>query len=126
MHYHYGICPHCQGTTFRWPTEKFYRHHDDGTPTREGKCIVTDLMHKTLVLEIQEELHSANIQRTDTEVDNAIQGVLEDWFETDGFRTTSEQLRDRPDRLWQLKHEKLGVFDRLEIDSEDALHDRLA
>lgn len=85
-----------------------------------------DLMHKHLVIEVQEELVKAKIRRTDTEVDNAIQGVLEDWFETDGFRTTSDQLRDRPDRLWQLKHEKFGVFDRLEIDSEDALHDRLA
>lgn len=26
MHYYYGICPSCGQSTYRYPTESFYRH----------------------------------------------------------------------------------------------------
>lgn len=79
-----------------------------------------------IIDEIHDDLFAAGILRTDAEIDQALQSALEHQAELSGFFAPTESIRTSAATWHDLMHRPFGVLDLLEIDSEDALYDRLA
>lgn len=79
-----------------------------------------------IIDEIHDDLFAAGILRTDAEIDRALQGALEYEKDLAGYFAPAEAVRASEAAWHDLMHRPFGVLDLLEIDSEDALYDRLA
>lgn len=86
-----------------------------------------ETMTETHILnEVLDLLFDAKITRTESEVDYAIQVAAENWStNATGWFVPPTAIRVHEPDWHEFLHGKHGVYDLLEIDSEDGIYDRL-
>lgn len=82
--------------------------------------------YEGIINEIHDELLALGITRTAAEISYALDTALQSYASENGWFVPAESVHRKADEWHWLLNASGGVYDLLEIDSEDALYDRLA
>lgn len=85
------------------------------------------LMHPYITDALWMRLFDAKIDRTDREIDRAVQGAFEAHWAEEGHTCDPETMFREDGLSWDfILNSAGGILDLLDIDSEDGLYDRRA